>query len=209
MSTRFAPVVIVLLALALIPTVIHSYVGIRVNDGLKAAAIPGALAGEVGAPTARRPVWVKSRFDSDDWIERRYTGRGDATVFVVRSLDAKRLYHHPELAIAYGDSYGAAKVVHLSQRPEVPVYLLPGVDSNQHGRAMYVLLYDGRYVANPIAFQLRTSFNLLFTRPKPMTLFFVRERLVATDAPPDRSRGAELLLAAIDGFAVQQSAHPR
>jgi hypothetical protein len=100
MSTRFAPAVVVLLALTLVPTVIHSYVGLTENDGLKATLIPSQLGERSVVPTDRRPEWVMKNFDSSDWIERRDVSNADRTLFVVRSFDLKRLYHHPELAIA-------------------------------------------------------------------------------------------------------------
>jgi hypothetical protein len=201
-STRFAPVVIVLLALALVPTIIHSYGSADVTDGLTAAAIPFELAGESGTATKRRPEWVMDRLESRDWIERNYSA--NLRLFVARSLDAKRLYHHPELAVVYPESFGYAVGARLPQRPDVPVFVLTGQDANSNSRALYVLLYDGHYVADPIRFQIRTSFELLFGRRKPMTLFFVRERDVPRDTPIEKTHAARLLFAALDSFQTQR-----
>ena len=44
-APRFATAVCVLLALALIPTIIHSYAGVVVEDGRRASALPETLAG--------------------------------------------------------------------------------------------------------------------------------------------------------------------
>ncbi len=71
-SPRYAAPVAALLALALVPTVIHSYRGVRVTDERRTAAIAGKLDGMSSTPTARRPTWVQEHFDSDDWIERTY-----------------------------------------------------------------------------------------------------------------------------------------
>jgi hypothetical protein len=202
MSTRFASAVIVLLALTLVPTVIHSYVGLTANDGLKAVRIPSNLDGQPGSPTDRRPEWVMKNFDSSDWIERRYPGNGGRTLFVVRSFDLKRLYHHPELAIAYGDSYAPTTIAYLPQRPEVPVHML----RSQSGRpltSVYTLLYDGAYVKDPVAFQLRTSLELLFSRRKAMTLFFVRDAGLQAEDHTGESAAATLLFDAMRTFETQ------
>jgi hypothetical protein len=202
MSTRFASAVAVLLALTLIPTLIHSYVGLTANDGLQAARIPSTLDGQPGSPTARRPEWVMKNFDSEDWIERRYLGNGDRTLFVVRSFDLKRLYHHPELAIAYGDSYAPVSVVRLPQRPGVPLHTLRSL-SGRPPTSMYTLLYDGAYVEHPVAFQLRTSLELLFSRRKAMTLFFVRDASVQAEEPTRESAAARLLFDAMHAVETQ------
>ena len=52
-SARHAPVVTVLLALALIPTIRNTYVDAHIADGRTTQAIPTMLAGQYGAPTER------------------------------------------------------------------------------------------------------------------------------------------------------------
>jgi hypothetical protein len=54
-TTRYVQALIVLLALALIPTVIHPYGGIPPSDGLSTAAVPKVLAGRSTTPTDRDP----------------------------------------------------------------------------------------------------------------------------------------------------------
>ena len=201
-STRFAPAVIVLVALALIPTVIHSYVGRLANDDVRTAGIPIRLGDEIGTATNRRPQWGMVQFGAEDWIERSYGTRRDLTLFVGRSFDAKRLYHHPELAVAYGDSYRQATVMRFPSRPEIPVHVLRyETDSNR--ASMYALLYDGQFVENPIRFQLVNALELLFSRRKPMTLFFVRDMGRGLSNPIERSDAAALLLTAISAFESQ------
>lgn len=200
-STRFAPVVLGLLALAAVPTVIHSYMDSAVPDGRTTGVIPERLAGETGRPTNRRASWGEDRLASSDWFERRYPGPPEVKLAVARSFDAKKLYHHPELAIDYGPSYGRATTIRLPQRPDVPVHVLRG---GQGGRrlALYTLHHEGRYVEDPIAFQLRASFRALFSRRTPMTVFFAAQDLPAR-GEVDSSRAATLLLAAMDSFERQ------
>ena len=93
---------LLLLLVALVPTIVNTDIGRRVVDGPPLAdALPSALLGRLGAPTPRRPATIRREFASDDWSERTYTSLADGTVTVlaVRSYDMKRLYHHPELAI--------------------------------------------------------------------------------------------------------------
>lgn len=100
LSTRFAVPVVALLALAAIPTVIHSYMPSSPSDGRTAAAVPMKLGTDLGVQTKRRANWGEDRFSSTDWIERQYGGPSGVTLFIGRSMDPKKLYHHPELALA-------------------------------------------------------------------------------------------------------------
>jgi hypothetical protein len=202
-STRFLPIVCALVGLALVPTFIHSYSDYTVSDGRLTRTIPASLAGYEGSLSRRNATnatWGKWRFDSDDWIERVYKiGRDNVTLTVVRSYDPKSLYHHPELAVAYGPSYLRTDVRRFPQRLDIPVHLAY-TDVDGGTVAMYVLHYDGRFIEDPIAFQLRTAGELLFSGRKPMTLFFVADASVPAAAKVDDLPSARLLFAAIDQF---------
>ena len=198
-STRFAVPVAALLALAAVPTVIHSYMPATVSDGRSVRAIPLLLAGETGTETKRRANWGEDRFGSTDWIDRRYGGVTGVKFFAGRSLDPKRLYHHPELALDYDETYEGAATIRLPKRRDVPVHVLRGGAGNGNRVALYILHYDDEYIDDPILFQLRTSFRLLFTRRQPMTLFFAAQDLQASETV-ETSRAAALLLAAVDAF---------
>ena len=102
-SPRFAPAVTILLALALIPTIRNTYVDAHVSDGRTLGAIPFDLAGRPAPPPNGGPAGRPRPLEAEDAIERRYGP--DITLFAARSFDAKQLYHHPELAVAYGRSY--------------------------------------------------------------------------------------------------------
>lgn len=199
-SYRYASAVCLLLGLALIPTLIHSYGGDLAADGRSVKIIPAAAAGFTSTPTDRNSAWGKRRFDSDDWIERTYVKGGDQVqVTVIRSYDAKRLYHHPELAVAYGTSFVGHRVRRFPQHPNVPVHVLtpaPGVSA----RAMYVLNYGDDFIDDPIRFQMRTAGELLFSRRKPMTLFFVHETSVSDEGNPASLASTDLLFSLVDSF---------
>jgi hypothetical protein len=205
LSPRYLPAIAVLLAAALVPTLIHSYTGDARPDDRTTAAVPHVLAGYASTPSGRAEGWGERRFDSFDWTEREYSGDGSTVrLTVVRSYDLKSLYHHPELAVAYGGRFGGsferAERVRLAARSDVPVHLLrpaPGSAS----LAMYVLEYDGEYVEHPLWFQVRTAGALLFSRRKAMTLFFAHDLRVTEDASLDDLPSVSVLLAAVDSFA--------
>ena len=197
-STRFLPVVCALIAIALVPTFIHSYADSAITDGRSTAAIPTSLAGYEGRPSGRNATWGQRRFDSTDWTERIYNGAGDEVrLSVIRSYDAKALYHHPELAVAYGPSFLRTELRTFPDRPEVPVRVLYAEDGTM---ALYALHYDDRFVRDPIRFQLRTAGELLFSGRKPMTLFFLTDQNVPRGTTAESLPSLSLLFAAIDRF---------
>jgi len=199
-SGRFLSIVCALVGVTLVPTLIHSYAEFAVHDGLTAQAIPDSLVGYPCTPSGRNETWGERKFESFDWVERMCkSGTDTVKLTVVRSYDPKTLYHHPELAVAYGPSYAKAEVRRFTLRPEIPVHM---VYANQNGGAvaMYVLLYDGRFVEDPIWFQMRTAGELLFSGRKAMTLFFVTDENVSATADVDALPSSRLLFASIDQF---------
>ena len=199
-SFRYVPAICALLAIALVPTLIHSYGGPGKGDGLSTASIPAELAGYAGRQTDRSPTWGARRFESRDWMEREYVIGGDTVrLTVVRSEDAKSLYHHPELAIAYGTPFAGVETRTIEGRPGLTVHVLTSSQGSP-AQGLYVLHYGGRFVDNPILFQARTSIELLFGRRKPMTIFFVLDENASADNDLQSSRAVRVLLAAIDSF---------
>lgn len=201
-SARFAIVVSILLTVALVPTIIHNYIGAIADDGLKASAISNTLAGFSSNTTARRASWVKETFDSFDWIERKYTGSHGENVllFVARSYDLKRLYHHPEIGLLRGVSLRREEIIQIPGM-NVPIHVLKSPTGK--GIAAYVLLYDGQFVKNPIHQQVLTSIKLLFSTKKPMTLFFVYDSETHHGASLELSPAINVLVAAVNSFFSQ------
>ena len=199
-SARYAPALCVVLALALVPTVIHSYVGAVVTDRLATSAIPATLAGYASAPSGRDAGWGGRRFDSTDWIERAYTSPGDEVVLtVLRSYDLKKLYHHPELDVAYGTPFLRQETRRFGSNPDIPVHVLYS-DTDRGSIVVYVLHYDGGFVADPLMFQLRTASDLLFSGRKPMTLLFARDLNAPSAANVESLPVVKLLFAAVEQF---------
>lgn len=206
-ASRHLPVACLLVGLALIPTIIHSYGDDPGGDGRTTGAIATELAGYTAHASNRNPTWGQRRFDSKDWMEREYRGIDGRTVVltVVRSHDAKRLYHHPELAVAYGVSFVGHETVRLAHRPDLPLHVLkPG--AGVAATSAYALHYDGRFVENPLLFQIRIAGELLFKRRQPMTLFFVLDRQAAPGEDIATAPSTAVLLHAVDAFLGQTAA---
>ena len=195
----------VLIALALVPTLLHNYFDLKSDDGYTAVAIGPKLAGLSSRPSDRREGWAKKFLDSDDWSERHYQQKdgGEIRLFVSRSYDLKRLYHHPELAVAYGEDLRDAGTARLPGMTDVVVHVLRGNGGQGTGLALYALLYGGSFVDNPYTFQLRTAGELLFGPRRPMTLFFADDTTAPATAKAGDSAVAQVLEAGIRSFQSQ------
>jgi hypothetical protein len=153
--------------------------------------------------TERRATWVEKTFDTNDWIERRYTGPGNnILLFAVRSFDLKRLYHHPEIGVLRGVDVQMEGIQKLKGMADVPAYVL----KNRQGKglAAYVLLYEGQFIENPVMTQISTSVKLLFSKRKAMTLFLVYDEHAHNDISLEQSPASKILETAITSFHSQK-----
>lgn len=173
-STRFAPMALVLLVLALVPVALHTYVGATYDDGVRVSAVPEVLAGMRSEPARRSANWGQRRFGTDEWFDRWYGAGQRLRLTVVRTYDAKTVYHHPELAISYPEaSLGRAAVEKLPSGE--PVFVLRGIDESRDLVA-YALLADEGFVENPYVFQVTSAMKMLVGGRRPMTLVYVQDR---------------------------------
>ena len=202
-SSRYALPVSLVLMLALIPTVIHSYLGLKTDDGLSVKKIKPELGNYNSEPTNRQPGWGEETFGSVDWIERAYTDEQGKTLrlFVGRSYDHKRLYHHPELALSYAKDLRSEGRIRLHGQPEIPVNLLR--NEMRPNMAAFALLYDGKFIDNPISHQIRDSLKQLISARKPMTLFYIADDNAPKNTAFIQSPAASLLNKAIKDFMAQ------
>ena len=185
------------------PTVLHTYVGATADDGRVTKAIDESVAGLQSMDTKRREDWVLDTYDSQDWIERRYTGRQgeEVLVFVARSYNLKRLYHHPELGVLHSRDLGRPTVVKFTGRSPMSVHVLRA--NAERGVAVYALLYDDNFVTAPIAFQLRISLENMVTPRKQTTLFLAYDPKLPTTAPLEGSLLVQVLSEVIRSFRNQ------
>ena len=199
-SPRYAVGACLVIAAALVPTVIHSYMGVVVKDRLQTASIPPTLDTFTSVPTGNDADWGRRHFESDDWFERVYTsGSNQVRLTVLRSYDLKRLYHHPENDVARGAGLFAHELITLPGLPDVPVHVLH-TETEEKGSAMYALHYDDAFVADPLWFQVSLAGQLLFSGRRPMTLFFARDVLGSKGTTPDTYPSARVLKAAVTAF---------
>jgi hypothetical protein len=203
-STRYALPVALVLMLALIPTVIHGYLDMKTDDGLSVTNINPLLDNFTSIPTNRQPGWGEDAFGCEDWIERTYTDeRGKSLrLFVGRSYDHKRLYHHPELALSYAKDLSSAGQIRLPGQPDIPVNLLH--NDMRPNMAAFVILYDGKFIDNPISHQVRDSLKQLISARKPMTLFYIADDNAPKDTAFNKTPAASLLEKAVKDFMAQQ-----
>jgi hypothetical protein len=204
-SSRYVLPATLILLLALIPTAIHSYLDLKTDDGLSVKNISQVLGNFYSTPTNRQPEWGKETFGSEDWIERIYTDEQGKSLrlFVGRSYDHKRLYHHPELALSYAKDLRGAGQIRLPGQPEIAVNLLH--NEMRPNMAAYVLLYDGKFIDSPISHQIRDSLKQLFNARKPITLFYIVDDHEPKNSPFIQSPAALLLTKAIKNFMDQQN----
>jgi len=199
MSSRFLPAVLVAIAIALVPTVLHSYLGVKVDDGRHTATIPPYLDGYAGYPSDKDAGWGQRWLASHDWIERRYASGPDQVLLtVVRSYDWKGLYHHPELAVARGVGLREEGVYPVGES-KLPVHVLRPERNGAPG-AVYLLHYDDAYVDNPTRFQLAKAGELLFRGPKPLTLVFARDLTAPLRGDLEGLPSTRVLVAAMQQF---------
>jgi hypothetical protein len=203
-SSRYAFPLAFVLMLASIPTAIHSYMDLKTDDGLSVKNIKSVLDNFNSTPTNRQPGWGEQTFGSEDWLERDYTDEHGKSLrlFVGRSYDHKRLYHHPELALSYAKDLRSEGQIHLPGQPGIPVNLLR--NNIRPNMAAFVLLYDGKFIDNPISYQIQDSLKQLISARKPMTLFYIADDSAPKDTSFNKTPAASLLEKAIKDFMAQQ-----
>lgn len=200
-SSRYAPIVALLLILALVPTIIHSYLQQKTDDEVIVSSTIPSIEGYTSEPFTRHNTeWVKTMFDSEDWFERIYRAADGKVIrlFVTRSYNHKRLYHHPELGLSHGSDLKREGVVMLKGERQIPVHLLR--NNNGRGLVAYVLLSDGKYIDRPVVHQIQESLKQLVSASRPMTIFYVSDTSSPAGVDFNRTSAAVVLGAAIDRF---------
>lgn len=176
LSRRYVLPLAVLSALALVPVVVHSYLGVQRDE----CADPFRLVPSTGRPEdSRRDRIMKRRLNAFQWKEGRLSGRDglpESFYSVVRSYEAKKLYYLLEqrLLDRVPDSESIVRV--QSGGVELPIrklYFAPHPGHSASLVAAYLLVHDGAPVDNPYWSQLLAAPVQLFTGAKPMTAFFI------------------------------------
>ncbi|MFQ5843482.1 MAG: hypothetical protein ACE5JG_00675 [Planctomycetota bacterium] len=205
-SGRYAWPVAALLAVALVPTVVHVYGGpAPLPAGGLAAELPARLE-PYGAPAPgpRAASFARRQFGTEDFISRSYPpadGVGELRLFAARAYDGKKLYHFPETALARGIDLGASRLAATEVGgSRVWVRTLEDRGEGERHLARYALFYGRRSVDRPVRLHFAVLPELLVGHREPMTLIFVQGRapLERRDALARRVEG--LLAAACAAF---------
>ena len=177
-SFRYVRPVGLLLALASVPVIAHSVIGLASET----CADPKTLLAGFDAPepSPARAEFLRSVMHMSEFAEGSVTRDGRTTgldYLVLRSWDPKRLYHRPEQrllkgAITKGTNWewleaGDGKLP--IQSVEYDELLI----EHHKPAAAYLLVYDGEPVSNPYWAQIRSSLRQLLQGRQPMTLYFV------------------------------------
>lgn len=193
-SSRHAVALLVLLAVALLPTVQHAYVGYTATAAkVTQELLPASMDGISGAPKPRTGGWMASTYSADSWAERSYaaTGAAHVSLLVARGFDLKKLYHHPELGVLRGNSFQPLRRAEIDGRP---VHVLQNVADGDS--AVYALIYEHDWVANPYVLQASSAFTSLWTGRRPLTLVFVYGSVLDRGQPT--ATAARLLKATVE-----------
>jgi len=177
LSLRYVGPLSACLLLALIPVVVHSYIGVQVDDCRNPSALLPQLVAAYG-PIAKRDAWVHATFQSAQWQEGSFSQNGLQFDFsIIRSYDAKRLYHRPENSLvehAFVEQRGIEWVE--TDAGPLPIHRAYYGDTNPAIAVAYLLVYRSAPIASPYWPQLRAAPVELVTGSRPMTLFLVQAR---------------------------------
>ncbi len=176
LSRRYVLPLAAIAVLALIPVVVHSYIGVRRDE----CADPFRLVPATRGSGDDRRAWImRRRLNAHQWKEgrvRRTDGLPTSFYSIVRSYEAKRLYYLIERRLLDREPDRESIVRIESGGVELPIRTLffrphPGRSASMV--AAYLLIYDGAPVDNPYWHQLLTAPVQLLFGTKPMTAFFI------------------------------------
>jgi hypothetical protein len=166
------------LLLAVIPVVVHSYLRVEVDD-CKAAGAFMPESAQASHSGGKRDAWMRERFQSSQWQEGSFFKDGLRFDFsIIRSYDAKRLYHLPENSLVehvFAVKSREIEWVRADSGP-LPIHRAYYGDMDPAILVAYLLVYRSSPVASPYWPQLRAAPVELFSGRCPMTLFLIQAR---------------------------------
>jgi len=175
LSLRYVVALSACLLVALIPVVVHSYIQLEIDD----CKTPWALMSE-SAPASnsggRRDAWMRERFQSSQWREGSFFADGLRFDFsIVRSYDAKRLYHRPENSLVEHSIVERRGIEWVqTDSGALPIHRAYYGNSDPAILVAYLLVYRSSPIASPYWPQLRAAPVELFGGRRPMTLFLIQ-----------------------------------
>ncbi len=201
LSRRYVRLLAVCLLLALVPVVVHSYLKVETGD----CKAPWAFVPEAGLVSdfsGSRDAWMREFFQSSQWQEGSFSKDGLHFDFsIIRSYDAKRLYHRPETSLveqSIVDTRGIEWV--QADSVSLPIHRAYYGATDRAILVAYLLVYRASPVASPYWAQLRAAPLELFAGRHPMTLFFIQGRGSPSRFPQMERVGREWLLSSWDKY---------
>ena len=195
LSRRFVPQLAVLAGLALIPVLLHSYLGHRRDE----CADPFRLVPSTNIDKPERDAYMKARLSAFQWREGKVTGANGEpplSYTIVRSYDAKNLYYLLERRLLNKEPDEEKRVSVSLDGVMLPIRTLrfdPEPGSRTGSLAAYLLVYDGEPVDDPYLNQLLAAPANILLGALPMTAFFVAAALEVDQSETVRTRQIEWL----------------
>jgi len=177
LSLRYVRLLSACLLLALIPVVVHSYLQVKIDDCRDPRAFVPEPA-QAPASSASRDTWMRQQFQSSQWQEGSFSRDGLRFDFsIIRSYDAKRLYHRPETSLVEHAIVVRRGIEWLrTDSQALPIHRAYYGDMDPAILLAYLLLYRSSPVASPYWAQLRAAPVELFSGSRPMTLVLIQAR---------------------------------
>jgi hypothetical protein len=177
LSLRYVCPLSVCLLLALVPVVVHSCLKVEIDD----CRAPWAFMPEPAQASdsrGSRDAWMREFFQSSQWREGSFFQGGVRFDFsIIRSYDAKRLYHRPETSLVeHAIVQGRGIDWVQADSGAVPIHRAYYVDTDPAILVAYLLVYRSSPVASPYWPHLRAAPAELFRGRRPMTLFLIQAR---------------------------------
>jgi len=196
LSPKYAPHLLVLLALVAVPVYMHRGGRSYVDDCADPLALSEGFDFDTPHPLIDRPeqlnyfrsMWLDGYIDYGEPVQ------GRLKFSVARAYRPSYLYlDWHELRPGFIEPEDI-KLRHVDVGGEqLPVHVLIGRDQTPPLVAAYVLIYNNRPVERPFLAQLRTSLDELFSTLPPMTMYFVGGEVAHRDLDIAEERAVEWL----------------
>jgi hypothetical protein len=177
LSLRYVRPLSACLLLALIPVVVHSYIQVE-SDDCKAPWVFMPKSAQASDSGGSRDAWMREFFESSQWREGSFFKDGLRFDFsIIRSYDAKRLYHRPETSLVEHANVERRGIEWVGAGSgALPIHRAYYFDTDPAIVVAYLLVYRSSPVASPFWVHLRGAPVELLSGGRPMTLFLIQAR---------------------------------
>jgi hypothetical protein len=196
-SDRFAPALVALCALALLPVAVHSYAHVRVDD----CANPAGLVPVEAGADAERGAFMARNFDALQFREGTLAaadGAPELQYAVIRTFDPKLVYYRGTRRLWPDVAAGADTIEFLDADDGRLAIVRSRLEHERPGMERSVIaalvIYEGAPVENGWRAQLRAAPRQLLTGSRPATIYAVRGDVRPANREAAEARAREFLL---------------